>query len=172
MSQYTAEDFAEAKWCLHPHGMFGHRFGYDPNSPWAISDGDSRFWRTDDYLAERGDFEPFKPSLTIDFRRLEMLVDKHLPDHDFVTIDNVIDMMQSLGFEITGRGLDLPSEPGVRFKAKKADGPVEWKFVTYFSGIDRGEESVSVICTDTKDYTGQTWSADQFSATFTVTELL
>lgn len=160
--RYTAEDFANAQWCLHPHGLFGHRFGTDPEWPWMVAgENHDLAWYTDEGLADRADFEPVTMSLKVHQSRLQQIIKKRkYRDSD----DCYMDVVTDLGVEIVSDKIEVPAKPGVRFSARPMNDSFEYSFIT-FSEV--GE--IFVISCDPEWKAGAVWKSNVFDSEFIVT---
>lgn len=166
--EHTAQDFAKAEWAKHPAGMFAHRGGpHVGGAAWAVASpiSDDVTYYTDVELADRGDFEIVETSTVITRRRLNQIIDNHEND----TVTDLEEVIVEAGVKIVDdKPLPIPQDFGVRFVAKKDDGPVEWEFVTV-----RVNDEMMVLCTDIGDWNGLLCTPAEFTEHgFHVMELL
>lgn len=148
--------------------MFAHRGGpHVGGAAWAIASplSDDVTYCSDKGMAERGDFEIVETETVITRRRLNQIIDNYKTGLE-VDIESVI---TEAGVKIVDdKPLPIPQDFGVRFAAKKDDGPVEWEFVT----VRKGDE-MRILCTYSKDYSGMAFTpADFIERGFRVMELL
>lgn len=170
--EHTAQDFEKAEWAKNSTGMFAHRVHSHTSDAlvWAVADKtDGLTYYSDEGMAERGDFEIVETATVITRRRLNQIIDEHEIDLD-VDIENVI---TEAGVKIVDdKPLPIPQDFGVRFVAKKDDGPVEWEFVTVRVPTADGE-GIGILCTDPKVHTGLCLPPAEFiTRGFHVMELL
>lgn len=166
--KHTAQDFEKAEWAKHPAGMFAHRTHSHPSDAltWAIVDADlTVYLHSDAGMAERGDFEIVETATVITRRKLNRIIDSHEND----TVTDLEDVIVEAGVKIVeDKPLPIPQDFGVRFTAKKDDGPAEWDFVTV-----QVNGELMVLCTDIRDWNDMLVTPAEFTERgFHVMELL
>lgn len=164
----TPQDFEKAEWAWHPKGMFAHRGGpHVGGAAWAIASpmSDDVTYCSDKGMAERGDFEIVETETVLTMSQLGRLANQYEGE----TLLNVEELLVKAGVKIVDDPvIPVPDDFGVRFTAKRDDGPGEWEFVTI-----RKSDGLRVLCTDAKDYNGLCITPTGFAASgFTVVELL